>query len=200
MPESNNQKRKVALFGGTFDPVHEGHLEVAERAVDSLGLDQVVFLPCRQSPHKSQVTGASEQQRLEMLKLATASARWAEVSDWEYHQPSPSFSWRTAEAFRELKGDCRLFWLMGWDQWEVLPSWNRFEYLAELVEFIVHARDGNSGRMVSYSGARVDYVRGEHPASSSEVRCLMSAGQSLPSGWLSPEVADFVKEHRLYLE
>lgn len=191
---------KVALFGGTFDPVHQGHLEVAERAVAAFSLDRVVFLPCRQSPHKDEAAGASEEERFEMLQLATTDLPWAEVSDWEYHQPSPSYSWRTAEAFLEELPATRLFWLMGWDQWEVLPTWNRFSHLADLVEFIVHERDGQSGEKVTHPGARVGFVSGDHPASSSQIRTLRASASSLPDEWLPQKVAGFLRERGLYLE
>lgn len=193
-------QRGVALFGGTFDPVHEGHLEVAQRAVESLKLDKVLFLPCRQSPHKSKATGASEEERLAMLRLATEGLPWAEVSDWEYQQPSPSYSWRTAEVFQEKFVDSRLYWLMGWDQWEVLPTWNRFEHLASLVAFIVHARDGIQGEFLQHSGAEVDFVAGNHPASSSKIRTAIERGGALPKGWLCSAVSDFIVDHSLYQE
>ena len=191
-------EKKVALFGGTFDPVHSGLLEVAERACETLGLDQVVFLPCRQSPHKEAAAGASEQDRLEMLKLATAGMKWAVVSDWEFHQPMPSYSWRTAESFQEEMPNARLFWLMGWDQWEVLPSWDRFSYFCQLVEFIVHARHGRDGAAISHEGARVSLVSGDHPASSSEIRELCSLKAKIPSLWVPQKVEEYIEVRRLY--
>lgn len=194
------RQQRIALFGGTFDPVHEGHLEVAENAVTSLGLDRVIFLPCRQSPHKSKAAGASEEERLEMLRLVTNGLPWAEVSDWEYHQPLPSYSWRAAEVFLQKYPHAQLYWLMGWDQWEVLPTWNRFEYLASLVAFIVHARDGVQGEFLQHPEAEVEFVSGNHPASSSEIRTAMGAGDVIPSGWLSPGVAEFITDRALYQE
>lgn len=198
MGEPNRQQR-VALFGGTFDPVHNGHLEVGERAVEALSLDRVIFLPCRQSPHKERETIASEQERLQLLKLATASLPWAEVCDWEYHQPSPSYSWRTAEVFQKKWPSAQLFWLMGWDQWKVLPSWNRFDYLAQLVEFIVHARNGQTGQEVSHPGACAHFVSGNHAASSSQIRALLASDSILPKGWLPEQVMEFLTENSHYL-
>ncbi|MGJ8724554.1 MAG: nicotinate (nicotinamide) nucleotide adenylyltransferase [Roseibacillus sp.] len=198
----SEQKERIALFGGTFDPVHEGHIEVARNAVETLGLSRVVFLPCRQSPHKAVAAGASEEERLEMLKLATKDLAWAEVSDWEYHQPVPSFSWRTAEAFQERFIHSQLYWLMGWDQWKVLPSWNRSDYLGELVDFIVHARDGdgNGEELLKHPGTRVDFVTGDHPASSSEIRRCLSKGEGIPELWLHPEVEKLLCRSGLYLQ
>lgn len=77
----------IAFFGGTFDPIHEGHLDVARKAVDALKLDHVIFIPCRRSPHKSEAPGASDDARLQMLKLATAELPWAMVDDYELRKP-----------------------------------------------------------------------------------------------------------------
>lgn len=189
---------RIALFGGTFDPVHEGHIEVARNAVEALTLDRVIFLPCRQSPHKFTAAGASQELRLEMLRLAAKGLSWAEVSDWEYQQPVPSFSWRTAEAFQERFAKVQLYWLMGEDQWDVLPTWNRFEYFAELVDFIVHARDGEGGRELEHPGARVSFVAGDHPASSSKIRESLELGVEVSHDWLHPEVAELLVSSGLY--
>lgn len=135
-----------------------------------------------------------------MLQRATEGLPWAEVSDWEYHQAIPSFSWRTAEVFSERLSGSQLFWLMGWDQWQVLPTWSRFPHLATLVEFIVHARDGEGGEGVEHPGARAHFVAGNHPASSSLIRKRLEEGAEAPAGWLAPRVAEFVSERSLYRE
>ena len=168
--------------------------------MQALGLAKVIFLPCRQSPHKSQAAGASEQQRLQMLQLATAGWDWAEVSDWEFHQPLPSYSWRTAEVFQEKYPKADLHWLMGWDQWEVLPSWNRYAHLASLVGFIVHARDGEQGETLRHPEARVAFVPGNHPASSSKIRTSWAAGDAENGEWLPHSVASFIRKNALYQE
>ena len=80
---------RIALFGGSFDPVHLGHIAVCEAAVQALGLDKVILIPCRQSPHKHERTHASEDERLEMLQLASAGLPWAEISEIE-DDASPS--------------------------------------------------------------------------------------------------------------
>lgn len=193
---SLSHPQRIALFGGTFDPVHAGHLEVAQSAVQELDLDRVIFLPCRQSPHKVEAAGASEGQRYAMLELATQNAKWAEVSDWEFHQPIPSYSWRTAEAFAERYPDAKFFWLMGQDQWSVIKSWSRADYLASLVDFIVHDRDGMSSR----SGEGVSFLGGDHPASSSAIREALARRGKLPSSWLPPGVGDYLQKEGLYRE
>ena len=191
---------RIAIFGGTFDPVHQGHLEVAKQAVNVASLDRVIFLPCRQSPHKEVATGASELERLEMLQRATTEFSWAEVSSWEYHQPLPSYSWRAAEYFRGEFPEAELFWLMGQDQWEVIETWSRAEWLSELVTFIVHARQGEQpcANARDLTGEAVFAISGDHPASSSAIRALFAEGSEVPTNWLPYGVEEIVQKRELY--
>jgi nicotinate-nucleotide adenylyltransferase len=185
--------RRVALFGGTFDPVHLGHLAIAGMAREKMNLDRVIFIPCRQSPHKDQRPRASEDERIEMLELALAEEPWAVVSEIEMQLPPPSYSWVTAEAMAEIYSESRLFWLMGSDQWNAIQTWTRPGHLADLVEFIVHDRGDNPRPQ---PGFRVHFVPGSHPASASEIRG--QAPEFLHSDWLHPDVAAFILARALY--
>lgn len=187
------QPQRIALFGGSFDPVHNGHLHIAQAARDSLELDRVLFIPCRQSPHKEAGTVASEDDRLEMLTLALEDLPWATVSEIEMLLPPPSFSWVTAEAMHEVYPEARLFWLMGADQWKVIQTWTRPDYLAELVEFIVHDRDGAPPEI---PGFRVHFIRGDHPASATRIR--EGGPERFPEDWLPPKVEQFIRSRGLY--
>lgn len=189
------EPRKTGLFGGTFDPVHLGHIHLATLARDALGLDAVRFLPCQISPHKAGRQPAAGEDRLEMLRLATAGLPWAVVDDCELRRAGPSYSYQTAEAMRAgLPGD-RLFWLMGADQWDALPRWRHPERLAACVEFIVLARGGVVPE--ARAGYRLHVVAGAHPASATGIRESLAAGGD-GGGWLDPAVAAFIRERRLY--
>ncbi len=186
--------RKIALFGGTFDPVHLGHVYLADLARKALALDEVRFLPCRVSPHKTGKVTTPAAVRLEMLWLATEGLAWAVVDDCEVRRDGPSFSYLTAEAMSVLFPDARLFWIMGMDQWEALPDWAEPQRLAEIVEFIVFAR----GHIPApRDGYRLHFVEGEHPASSSAIRHAIASGES-EHPWLAPNVARWIREHRVY--
>lgn len=187
--------RRIALFGGTFDPIHTGHLEIAQKAHRALDLDEVIFLPCQKSPHKTTGPIASDQERYEMLQLATAKFSWASVSDFELQRPLPNYTWATVEA---LKGgflkDSSLFLLIGLDQWEVLPRWSHPEKLAAAVDFIVVGRDGEPQPR---EGFHAHFLSGDHPASASEIRSRLSEGKA--ADWLPAEVASFIAKKDLYL-
>lgn len=186
--------RKIALFGGTFDPVHLGHLHLASLAKDALELDEVRFLPCQISPHKSGSAPASGQDRCEMLRLATADLPWAVVDDYELHQPGPSYSYHTAEAIAARFPEARLFWIMGGDQWDALPRWKHPAQLAERVEFIVRARGETP---LPRDGYRLHVVRGEHPATATAIREVISSGGT-EHPWLAPAVAQWIATKGLY--
>lgn len=186
--------RKIGLFGGTFDPVHLGHLHLATLARDALGLDEVRFLPCRISPHKSGTAPASGEDRCEMLRLAIAGIPWAVVDDYELRQPGPSYSYQTAGAMVARFPDARFFWIMGGDQWDALPRWKHPEQLAGCVEFAVLAR-GESPQ--PRDGYRLHVVRGDNPASASAIREAISNG-ALSHEWLAPAVAKWIAVKGLY--
>ena len=192
MPEP----RKIALFGGTFDPVHRGHVYMADVARTTFMLDEIRFLPCRISPHKSGTTPARDSDRLEMLRLATASLPWAVVDDFEILRDGPSFSYQTAEAMAGRFPDARMFWIMGGDQWEALPRWEQPQRLARLVEFIVMAR---GKRPQPRAGCVLHPVDDGHPASATVIREAIACGTTAQP-WLAPDVARYIMEHSLYQE
>jgi nicotinate-nucleotide adenylyltransferase len=185
---------RIALFGGTFDPIHLGHLEIAQRAVAALGLDRVIFLPCRVSPHKIGVQSAAAEHRLAMARLATADLPWAEVDDFDLVSPPPSYSYVTAEEMQRRYPGAQLFWLMGADQWRALPRWRNPERLAGICEFLVFARDGEPSPQPPW---KMHFLPGTHPASATEIRAALSTGGS--SDWLPAPVTAYIRQHGLYL-
>ncbi len=185
---------KIGLFGGTFDPVHLGHLHLAGLARAALTLDEVRFLPCPISPHKLSSTPVSGADRCEMLRLATAGLPWAVVDDFELRQPGPAFSYLAAEALAEKFPAARLYWIMGGDQWDALPAWENPERLACGVEFAVIARGGPPQPRDGY---RLHVVRGHHPASATAIRQALANG-AVSHEWLAPAVAEWIAANRLY--
>jgi nicotinate-nucleotide adenylyltransferase len=193
-PQTSHGPSRVALFGGSFDPVHLGHVEIARLAADQLDLDQVRFLPCRVSPHKTgDPAPAPGDDRLAMLRLATAGLPWAEIDDHDLVAPPPSYSFRTVGAMRARFPAARLFWLLGRDQWDALPRWKHPERLAEVVEFIVFSRDGDPEPRAGWT---MHHLRGSHPASATAIRRAAADGDEPP--WLDPSVAAYIRCHALY--
>ena len=177
---------RTCLFGGSFDPVHTGHLTIAQAAADALGLHKVVFLPAACSPFKTGKTAYfSAQQRVDMLRRATAHLSWAEVSELDLQLPPPSWSWRIVQAWQQLHPQDELYWLMGTDQWEQLHRWARYDYLAEQLRFIVYHRGAPPQPR---DGVRATFIAGNHPASASAIRAALQAGQQPPAEWIPANV------------
>jgi nicotinate-nucleotide adenylyltransferase len=190
-----SEVRKIALFGGTFDPVHLGHVYMAQQAQTALALDEVRFLPCWISPHKVGLEPASPvDDRVEMLRRATAELPWAAVDDFELRRGGVSYSYETAEAMRERFPGARLFWIMGGDQWAALLRWHQPQRLSACVEFVVFAR-GNE--LVPRAGSLMQALAGSHPASATAIRQAFALGHT-SHPWLHPAVADWIVRRRLY--
>lgn len=189
---SNVQAMKLALFGGTFDPPHLGHLMIAQEAQEACDLDKVVFIPNYQSPLKPNRPVASEAQRLEMLRLATRELPWAEVSAWEIERGGKSYSWETAEHFAKLFPETQLFWLMGVDQWNDLDLWARPERLAELLTFIVFPRnDLCPSPKIKFNSVFLTKV---FPGSSTQIRQSIKTHESM----LPLNLREYVCKEGLY--
>jgi nicotinate-nucleotide adenylyltransferase len=188
------EPRKIALFGGTFDPVHIGHIHLAATARDQFGLDEVRFIPCRISPHKQGTMPASADDRLEMLRIATEGLPWAVVDDLELRRQGPSYSWQTAKAMAERFPEACLFWIMGGDQWDALPKWEHPGRLAACVEFIVFTR---GEKLEPRDGFVLHALEGGHPASATVIREAFARGET-NHPWLTPAVSRWISEHHLY--
>ena len=142
-----------------------------------------------------------------MCRLATAEFNWASVDDHDLTAAAPSYSWLTAEMMTARYPDATLFWLMGTDQWDALPRWNRPDHLASLVEFIVFARGAKEGSQDgSKNGAhepngreghRRHTIQGDHPASATAIR--NSVTSQLKTSWLHPAVTQYIIDNQLYL-
>lgn len=186
--------KNIAIFGGTFDPVHAGHLDIAQKARNHCALDEVIFIPCRQSPHKMAGPAASDAQRLAMLNLATENLPWASVNSLELKAPPPSYTWKTIETLRaQYPPDTRFHLLIGRDQWESFPRWQRASQLAASLHLIVVGRGGQPSPRPGYEAT---FIHGEHPASASAIRAQIAQGKT--PAWLPEKIARYIQRHQLY--
>ncbi|WP_134687178.1 nicotinate-nucleotide adenylyltransferase [Brevibacillus migulae] len=189
--------KRIGLLGGTFDPIHSGHLIAAEQARDQMKLDEVWLMPTKIPPHKTRTDIADEQHRLRMTELAAADHPYFRVSDMELHREGPSYTVDTMRAIRQMFPHDEFLFIIGGDMVEMLPKWHRFEELRTIVHFIGLARSGaqyNQEAVSSY----VTFV--EMPAidiSSTMIRQRVRAGISIR--YLVPDAVErYIKEHRLY--
>jgi len=133
----------VGLFGGTFDPIHYGHLRAAEQVREGLDLGSVIFIPAAQPPHKSSGAVASSSHRLEMVRLAVQPNAFFNVSDVEIRRPGKSYSIETIQYFQKTMGrTASLYFVMGMDAFLEIATWKSVERLFSQCHFVVMARPG----------------------------------------------------------
>ncbi|HDR16242.1 MAG TPA: nicotinate-nucleotide adenylyltransferase [Desulfobacteraceae bacterium] len=144
-PVSPWANQKIGIFGGTFDPIHIGHLRSVEETADRLHLDRIFLIPSALPPHKARSDMTSFPDRLKMTRLAVEDNTLIEVLDIEGKRSGPSYSVDTLENFRGKMGvEVNLFFLLGMDAFLDIESWHRYRRLFELARFVVFSRTENS--------------------------------------------------------
>ncbi len=189
---------RIGLFGGTFDPVHLGHLLVAQAAREELGLDRLFFIPAAQSPFKPDRQPTPAPQRLRLLRLALAGRAWSEVDAQELARGAPSYTIDTVRDYARRFPRTELHYLIGADHVPLLPKWRESAELARLVRFVVIPRPGLATAELPppFTGGPLEgFPLG---ISSSQVRARVKAG--LPLEPLTPPaVAEAIRNNGLYL-
>jgi nicotinate-nucleotide adenylyltransferase len=136
-------RRRIGIFGGTFDPVHFGHLRVAEEVAEIHGLSRVLFVPNRRPPHKASASVASAEGRLHMVKVAVEGNRRFAVSDFELRREGPSYTLDTLRYFGKYFGNgTDLFFLIGADAFAEIGTWHEAAAVLTLADFVVMTRPG----------------------------------------------------------
>jgi nicotinate-nucleotide adenylyltransferase len=187
----------VGLLGGSFDPVHHGHLIVGRVAAETLGLDSLRFVPAREQPFKRGLHGAPAEQRAAMLDLAVADSPDFAVERAELERPGPSYTVDTLRALHARESGVRLTLLLGADAAAELEAWHRAEEIPALATVVVFARAG-----VSVPSSPLISRTIEVPAieiSATEIRRRVREGRSIRY-WVPDPVAEYVTRHRLYLD
>ncbi|MDE3195645.1 MAG: nicotinate-nucleotide adenylyltransferase [Acidobacteriota bacterium] len=184
---------RIALFGGTFDPIHNAHLEIARAAADRFHLEKILFIPAANPPHKTDRAQAPFEDRVRMAELACAGEPRFEVSRIE-EGTKRSYSILTIEKLRK-PGDPPVAFLIGADAFAEIETWHRWRDVIAQVVFIVVTRPGFVYRVPP--GAAVHELKGlALHVSSSEIRAALAGGRT---GLPIPEsVMEYIRSHRLY--
>lgn len=199
---------KIAIMGGTFDPIHIGHLILAERVRDSKELDQVIFIPTGVNPLKKDKNISSSVHRLEMLRLAIESNPYFSISTIEIERGGLSYTIDTLRALRVKYKDDDLYFIIGSDIIFQLEKWKDFKELFKLCKFILVDRPGNEYKEIDEKiqelniNYQLSFERITLPLmdiSSSDIRNRVKSKKSIK--YLVPtNVEDYIKKHKLYLE
>jgi nicotinate-nucleotide adenylyltransferase len=200
---------RLGLFGGSFDPIHSGHLLPVREARQRLGLDRVVYLPTARPPHKPGRDFAPAHARYAMVELALLHEVGFEASPLELSHDRPSYTVETLERFRQERPEAELSLLIGGDSFADLPQWRRWEEIPALARVVVLARPGwkfatplaeapaplrraaEEGRVVLLDTSPV-------PVSSTELRARLARGETPPEGWVPELVLEYIRKYDLY--
>ena len=185
--------RKIGIYGGTFDPIHYAHLILARDAMETLQLDEVVFVPAAVSPHRQEEQRTAAAIRLEMIRAAIAGEPRFRVDERELQRPPPSFTIDTIEELLRNDRQLDVCYFIGSDNLARLGSWRRIEDLRKLVHFVVLQRGpAPANSEFPTIDRRIDI-------SATEIRKRVATGQSIR--YLVPAaVAEIIERHQLYQE
>ncbi|NLH49897.1 MAG: nicotinate-nucleotide adenylyltransferase [Myxococcales bacterium] len=211
--------RRIGLFGGTFNPIHLGHLRVAEEVREAQALDRVIFIPAADPPHKNGLAIIPVAHRLAMTRLAVTDDPSFAVSDFEANRAEKSFSLYTIRHFRETTPAARLFFIIGADAFAEITTWHRWEEVIREVSFVVMTRPGSrighpaealpkewAGRIETVSESLYHVDNKEEiifqpvtslEISSSDIRRRRQEGGSIRF-LVSPAVEDYIRVNHLY--
>ena len=190
--------QRLGLFGGSFDPVHLGHLLVAQAAREELALERLFFIPAAQSPFKPAQAPTAPQERLRLLRLALAGKTWCELDPQEIQRGGVSYTIETVRDYHSRHPGAELFYLIGGDHVAQLPKWRDAEALARLVEFVVIPRPGQAPAQFPSPFRGRNLVGFPLGVSSSQIRARVKAGQGIDH-LVPAAVAEAIRNNRLYL-
>ncbi|MEK6674624.1 MAG: nicotinate-nucleotide adenylyltransferase [Planctomycetota bacterium] len=200
---------RIGLYGGSFNPIHHGHLILARAVGEQLNLQRVIFLPSVRPPHKDPSDDADAVHRAEMVRLAISGEALFEFSDFDLTRPGPTYTIDTVFHFRTVYGaDVELYWLIGADSLNDLATWHRIKELVNTCRIVTAARPGVGTfewkRLVAKIGQEhVSRLRSgilatpEIAISSSEIRLRVQRGESIHE-LVPPHVEEYIQEHGLY--
>lgn len=182
---------RTGIFGGSFDPVHHGHLILARAALEELGLDRILFIPANHSPHKTDTKPATAQDRLAMVHLAIAGEDGFEVGDLELLRPPPSYTVETLRSLRAEQPDEQFTLLIGADNVAKFDTWREADEIPRLTRIAVLDRAGGA------PAHDWPVVRRLVDISSTDIRARIAAGRSIR--YLTPDsVCDYITAQGLY--
>jgi nicotinate-nucleotide adenylyltransferase len=191
---------RLGILGGTFDPVHNGHLVCAEQLREAIGLDAVLFVPCSRPPHKRAHRPAPAEHRMAMVELAVGKYEGFEVSDYEVAKGGVSYTIDTVEHLRQSLGqDAELWLLIGMDTYLEIPTWKRPDEVVAECFFGVARRPGYEKKLMSFlPRARTKFVDiTSVDISSTDIRERLREGRSIR--FLVPDaVEDYIRAKRPY--
>ncbi len=203
----DRKKRKIGLMGGTFNPVHYGHLLIAENAYEQFQLDQVIFMPTGNSPHKDDSQVLDARKRLEMVQLAIADNPHFSSSDYEISKEGVCYTYLTLQHFKHNLPDCELYFIMGADSLAYFASWRCPDEISRNTTILAAVRDGLNmeellpiqKHLLETYGTQIRFINTPNFSVSSQIiRNRIKNFHTIR--YLVPDVVEkYIKQHKIYL-
>ena len=189
----NKKLKKIGIYGGSFDPIHHGHLILAREAREALDLEKIILVPAAVSPLKRRAAAASGDMRLKMLRAAIEGEEGFTIDDCELRRPPPSWTIDTVLEIGKRETDSEIYLLIGEDNVASLDRWRRFDDLKEMVRFVVLDRTD------SQMQRNYQVVRRKIDISATDIRKRVARGQSIRY-LVPPAVEEIIQREKLYRE
>ena len=179
---------RTGIFGGSFNPIHQGHISLARQLREKAGLDEVWLMVSPQNPLKASANLLDDEMRMQMVRLAVEGEEGIIACDYEMHLPKPSYTWNTLQALSQDYPDREFVLMIGGDNWDLFDKWYHADDIRENYQIIVYPRRGFKGGIEG-----LDLI----DISSTEIRQRIKDGESISQ--LVPEaVAEYITKHKLY--
>ena len=188
---------RIGFFGGSFDPIHNGHLFIIEKFIQNFELDLLLLCPAFQAPLRDQKAIFNPTQRLEMARLIAHSNQKLKVFDFEINQPKTSFTYETIQEVKKGYPKSKIFLAIGLDQFEKLSTWRWIRELSKEVHFIVFARGQITAPTPSISDLQYTFI--QNPLidiSSSQIRKSLQKGESVAQ-WIPDVILSYLEKNNL---
>jgi nicotinate-nucleotide adenylyltransferase len=193
-----NDPSRIGVFGGTFDPIHTGHLAIARAALEQACLDKVLFVIAANPPHKHDNAITAAPLRVAMTASAIADNPEFEICSIELERPGPSYTADTLKRLHEMYAPAELFFIAGYDSAIDLPRWRSPEKILQLARLLVAPRPQNTAPLPKLVRDHCSVLQMEdYPVSSSEIRTRMEHGEDM-AAWLPVPTVAFIREKGLY--
>lgn len=197
---------RIGIFGGSFNPIHNGHIHLIKCALNDFSLDRLILVPTALAPHKSSAEYVPAQHRLEMCRLAVSDIEKVQISSFEIDKGGKSYSIDTIEHFCEMYTSDELFLLVGSDMLFSFDKWYCYEKILEKASLCAVSRHGDDIEKLEQCAEKLrkfGQILISHsdsvPMSSSEIRHFINFGKDF-SCYLPKKVVQYIKAHSLYLE
>ena len=200
------KKKKIGIMGGTFNPIHHGHLLLAERAYHQFGLDKILVMPTKNTYYKKMPDNVTEEQRIAMIKLAIADNEHFELSLEEINREGITYTYETLLNLTRDNPDCEYYFIMGADSLYHIESWYMVEKIFEMATILVAARGVGTSSVLD---SQIEYVQNKYDAvieklyapimeiSSNDIRKRVKNRESIR--YLLPQiVVEYIEEHHVY--